>query len=528
MFILILSSTSYGETDAAEMYDIVIYGGTSAGVLAAVQASKMGKSVVLIEPSKHLGGMTSNGLGWVDVTKFETIGGLTSKYFKHVWKYYQRDSSWIWEKKYAIENPRGGSDQDPRMWILEPHIGERIFNAMIAKSKIRVIRKERLNRETGVQVEGRRIVQITMESGSSFAGKMFIDATYEGDLMAAANISYIVGREPNHRYQESMNGIQPNTHNMQIDPYVIEGIPQSGLLPRVYPNAGGNIGDGDQGVQAYGYRMCLTDVPENRIQIEKPINYDESQYEILFRALEAGISTKKLFKLSLLPNRKTDSNNNGFISTDYIGMNWGYAEADYATREKIALEHKQWQCGFVWTLQNHPRIPAEVRTYYAPWGLPKDEFVDNKHWPCMLYVREARRMVSSLVIDERTILGEVPISDSIGLTSYNTDSHGIKYIVSNGFLETDGGWFKKIPNPCPISFQAIIPARDESENLLVPVCLSASHVAYGAIRMEPIFMVLGQSAATAASLAIDLNVALQDLPYPVLREQLLADGQILE
>jgi hypothetical protein len=316
---------------------------------------------------------------------------------------------------------------------------------------------------------------------------------------------------------------------VQIDPYLIKGDPQSGLLPRIFPSAGGDKGEGDCGVQAYNFRMCLTDVPENSARIEKPADYDEREYEILFRAIEAGIAAKNIFKLDLLPNRKTDSNNNGLISTDYVGLSWEYPEADYETRKQIAFEHEQWQRGLVWTLQNHPRIPQNVRAFYAPWGLPLDEFIDNNHWPYQLYIREARRMISPLVITEQTVLGNIQVQDSIGLASYSMDSHAIKYVVNpSGFLGTEGGLFKKVLKPYSISYQAIVPARNDCENLLVPVCLSASHAAYGSIRMEPTLMHLGQSAATAASLAIDYNVALQDLPYPALREQLLNDGQVLD
>jgi hypothetical protein len=315
----------------------------------------------------------------------------------------------------------------------------------------------------------------------------------------------------------------------QIDPYIVKGDPESGLLPRIYPNADEELGHGDGLVQSYTYRMCLTDVHENLVKVEKPENYDELQYEILFRAIENGRSIKTFFKLSLVPNRKTDSNNNGPISTDYIGMSWDYPEADYATRDRIAKEHELWQRGLIWTLQNHPRVPKKVKEYYGPWGLPKDEFEDNNNWPYELYVREARRMISTAVIDEHTALGNVPVEDSIGLSSYDMDSHAIKYVInSKGFLGTEGGFYKLVAKPYPVSYRAIVPVREECTNLIVPVCLSASHVGYGSMRMEPTFMVVGQSAATAASLAIDLNVAVQDLPYPTLRQQLLSDGQVLE
>jgi hypothetical protein len=533
IWLLAFSSALQGqeETNQVRSYDVVIYGGTSAGVVAAVQASKMGKTVVLIEPGEHIGGMTSNGLGWVDINNPDAIGGIALQFFNKVWQFYQRDSSWRWEPKYPIKGPLVDfHPEDHQMWVLEPHVGEKIFKAMLVQSKIPLILGEKLNRKSGVQMNGARLIQITMESNLVITGKMFIDATYAGDLMAAAQVSYCIGREPNSFYQETFNGIYPNNSTtLEIDPYVIKGNPESGLLPRIFLETGEKPGDADNRVQAYNYRMCLTDVPENRIEVEKPKGYDEQEYEIVFRAIEAGVAVDEFFKLDLLPNRKTDSNNKGKISTDFVGMSWNYAEADYELRKEIAQEHEKWQRGLIWTLQNHPRIPLIVKAHYASWGLPKDEFINNNHWPYELYVREARRMISSIVINEQNVLVESAFPDSIGLASYNIDSHAVKYVVnSTGMLGTEGGLFQKVMEPYSISYRAIVPLREECENLLVPVCLSASHVAYGSIRVEPTFMVLGQSAATAACLALDLDVTLQDLPYDPLRKQLLSDGQILD
>lgn len=534
VFLAAVGSGVHANESQVQSFDIVVYGSSSAGVTAAVQAAKMGKSVVLIAPGKHLGGMTSNGLGWVDIKMPKALGGLTSFFFRKVWSYYQNDSSWKWETKHPIKGQLVNYYPNVHlMWVLEPHIGERIFDAMANAAKVSIVRGERLNRNDGVKMDGLRIVEIAMESGLTFSGKMFIDATYEGDLMAASNVSYIVGREPNSLYQETLNGIHsniPSNNNyIKIDPYVVEGDPQSGLLQRIYPNAGGSEGDGDKCVEAYNYRMCLTDVPQNRVAIQKPEGYDDSEYELVFRAIKALVSANNIFKFDLLPNRKTDANNNGLISTDYIGMSWDYAEADYATREQIAKKHEQWQRGLIWTLQNHPRVPVNVRQFYGPWGLPKDEFADNNNWPYELYVREARRMVSDVVIDEHTVFGNEAAQDSVGLTYYYVDSHSIKYIVNpDGHLATEGGIYKMVLKPFPISYGAIVPARGECENLLVPVCISASHAAYGAVRVEPTYMVLGQSAATAAALSIDNNVSLQDLPYDILRARLLADGQVLD
>jgi hypothetical protein len=349
--------------------------------------------------------------------------------------------------------------------------------------------------------------------------------------MAAAGVSYFVGREANSRYNETINGVKSllsvsAIYPEGIDPYRIKGDPSSGLLPRVRPDHGIPEGEGDKGVQAYNYRMCLTDVPENRVPIERPAGYDEAEYEIVFRAIEIG--TKDFFKLDLMPNRKTDSNNNGFVSTDFVGMSEDYPEADYGTRERLAKAHEQWQRGLVWTLQNHPRVPEAMRKFYAPWGLPKDEFTDTGHWPHQLYIREARRMVADYVVTENTAMGRETASDPVGLGSYSMDSHATRHTLSpKGFVKNEGGMFVKLPAPYGISYRSIVPRRGECGNLLVPVCASATHAAYGSMRMEPVFMVLGQSAATAACLALDRGIALQDLPYEPLRESLLSDGQIL-
>ncbi|MBC9929127.1 FAD-dependent oxidoreductase [Chitinophaga qingshengii] len=523
-------------------YDIVVYGGTSGGVMAAIQAARMGKKVALIEPGKHLGGLTSGGLGWVDVGDPHTIGGLSREYFHRVWQHYQADKAWKWEQKHpmAEQHPPLAPD-DQTMWIVEPSVAEHLFDQMAAEAKVTIVRNERLNCRSGVEMKERNITRIRMESGRMFRAKMFIDATYEGDLMAAAGVSYTVGREPNSRYGEKNNGIRPlplpGRFPEGIDPYRVKGDPASGLLPRVYPDWGGKVGEGDKGVQAYNYRLCLTKVPENRVFIEKPAGYHEEQYELLFRFIEAGGMEGEFFKtafggsflkLDLLPNGKTDTNNNGYISTDFVGMNWAYPEADYATRERMARLHEQWQRGLIWTLQHHPRIPEAVRRQYAPWGLAKDEFTDTGHWPFQLYIREARRMISDVVITEHTALGKEVAADPVGLGSYHMDSHAIKLFVSpKGFVTSEGGMFVHIPAPFGISYRAIIPKRGECGNLLVPICVSVTHAAYGSVRMEPVFMVLGQSAATAASLAIDLHTTVQEVPYDLLRARLLKDKQLI-
>lgn len=515
-------------------YDVCVYGGTSSGVIAAVQAKKMGKSVILISPTKPLGGLSSGGLGFTDMGDERTVGGLSREYFHRIWEYYQQPEAWKFQRRETFRSPgQHGPALNKELEIgtvFEPHVAERLFDQVLAESGVELIR-DRLDRSSEILKSANRIASVRMESGKEVRAGVFIDATYEGDLMAKAGVSYTVGREANSQYDEKANGIQKGHKGNQlpkgIDPHVIKGDPSSGLLPRVNPDAGGENGAGDKRVQAYCYRMCLTDVPANRIQVEKPSSYRDEDYELLFRAIEAG-QNSRFFKFSLLPNRKTDSNNDSGISTDYIGMSDNYPEADYATRARIEDAHKNWQLGLIWTLQNHPRVPESIRQSHAKWGLPKDEFVENGHWSPQLYVREARRLVNDHVIDENAILKRTT-GQSVGMGSYKMDSHHTQNHVGNdGFVIAEGDVQKSINGPYEIDYRALIPREDECANLIVPVCLAASHIAYGSIRMESVFMILGQSAGTAAALAVEEGISVQQVPYGKLKNHLERDGQILK
>lgn len=491
-------------------FDIVIYGGTSAGVIAAVQAVKMGKSVVLIEPSSRLGGLSSGGLGDTDFGNNSVIGGISLEFYQRV------------GAKYGEEKP---------VWMFEPKVALEVFQDLVKEYDILVYYGERLDLINGVSKAGSQIEYIIMESGKTFKAKIFLDTSYEGDLMAKAGASYATGREANDLYGEIYNGVQTenavlNNLPSGIDPYVIKGDPSSGLLPHVFLNAGGKDGEGDTKIQAYCYRMCLTDDPTNRIMVEKPSGYNELEYELLFRSIEQG--EKDIFKLRMLPNRKTDSNNLQGFSTDYIGQNYDYPEADYKRREQIARAHKTYQKGLVWTVQNHSRVPEELREFYEPWGLPMDEFTDNGHWTPQLYIRESRRMISDMVMNENHIMLKQPVEDPVGLGSYTMDSHNVqRHIDENGFVTNEGDVQIRLEAPYPISYQSMVPKESECSNLLVPVCLSASHIAYGSIRMEPVFMVLAQSAATAAVLALEKGISPQNIDYRQLRETLEGEGQVL-
>ena len=538
-------------------YDIVIYGGTSAGVSAAIQSSRMGKSVVLIEPTNRIGGLTTGGLGQTDIGNKQAIGGISREFYENIKKYYDDPENWKWEKRsdYKDGGQTRTEEGEATMWTFEPSAALAVYKSMMDKEKIKMVYNERLNRESGVKKVAGKIESITMESGKIFKGKVFLDATYEGDLMASAGVSYAVGRESNEEYGETLNGVQANSINTSltglvsrnafnhnfipgVDPYVVKGDPTSGLLPNVNEKPGLE-GEGDKKIQAYCFRMCLTDHPENRIPFQKPANYDEVNYELLFRNYEARkgpIREMYSYGNSLLPwinssmpNRKTDTNNKFGFSTDYIGRNYDYPEASYAEREKIIEDHRNYQMGLMWTLANHPRIPAEVREEASRWGTTKDEFERADGWQQQLYVREARRMVSDYVMTQKNCEALTVAEDGIGLAAYGMDSHNVqRYVDANGYVQNEGNVEAHGFKPYPISYGALVPKKEECQNLIVPVCVSSTHIAFGSIRMEPVFMVLGQSAATAAVLAIDANVSVQDVPYPNLKEQLLKDRQRLK
>ncbi|MBL9211488.1 MAG: FAD-dependent oxidoreductase [Opitutaceae bacterium] len=524
----------------AQDYDVVVYGGTSGGVVAAVQAKRMGKSVVLVGPDKHLGGLTSGGLGWTDTGNKAVIGGLSREFYHRIWKAYDQASTWRWQKKEEYGNKGQGTpaiDGEQRtMWIFEPGVAERVFDQWVQELNIPVVRDEWLDRANGVKKSGGRITSITMLSGRTYTGKMFIDATYEGDLMAAAGVDYHVGREANRVYGEEHNGVQTGVlhhrHHFgvlkeKISPYVVPGDPKSGVLPRVSAAHPGVKGEGDKKVQAYCFRMCLTDHPENRIPFAKPEGYDPKQYELLARIYAAGW-TETFGKFDPIPNRKTDTNNHGPFSTDNIGMNYDYPEASYERRRQIIKEHETYQKGWLYFITTDPRVPADVRAKMSQWGLPKDEFKDNGGWPHQIYVREARRMIGMYVMTENELRKKKPTPDSVGMGSYTIDSHNVqRYITPEGYVQNEGDIGVSTGGPYEIAYGALVPKRGQVQNLLVPVCVSSSHIAFGSIRMEPVFMILGQSAATAAALAIDAKLAVQDVPYAKLQERLLKDGQIL-
>ena len=544
---------------SVQSYEIVVYGATSSGITAAIQSSRLDKKVLLIEPGHRIGGLTTGGLGQTDIGNKQAIGGISREFYQNIKNHYQKQVNWIWQKResYRDGGQTTSDSMENAMWTFEPSAALRVFKEMIRKEKnITLIYSQRLNRKSGVKKTGGKIVSIQMESGQIYQSKIFIDATYEGDLMAASGVSYIVGRESNSQYGESLNGVQANNvslalkktismnaahHNFieGVDPYKRKGDPKSGLLPFINPIKPGVEGVGDDKIQAYCYRMTLTNHPDNRIPFSKPSGYQEIQYELLFRNYEAAKgSYEKMYSYgdplvpwinSKMPNRKTDTNNQKGFSTDFIGQNYLYPEASYEERDKIAERHKKYQQGLMWTLAYHPRIPAQVRAIVSQWGTCKDEYEHEDGWPSQLYISEARRMISEYVMTQRNCEKLELAEDAIGMAAYGMDSHHVqRYVDLNGYVKNEGNVEAHLASPFPISFRSIVPKKSELRNLLVPICLSASHIAFGSIRMEPVFMVLGQSAAIAAAMAIDNDWDLQHIPYDQLKLNLLKHKQILK
>ncbi|EAZ79561.1 FAD-dependent oxidoreductase [Algoriphagus machipongonensis] len=540
LILVFFSCSTTEEKAGVEEYqaDVIIYGGTSAAITSAVQIKKMGKSVIVVSPDKHLGGLSSSGLGFTDTGNKAVIGGLAREFYSRIYDHYQQDSSWKWQAKEEYGNKGQGTpaiDGDSRtMWIFEPHAAEQVFEDFVVENELEVLRDEWLDRANGVKKEGGRITSIQTLSGKVFQGKIFIDATYEGDLMAAAGVSYLVGRESNELYGETWNGVQvgvyQHRHYFQdsISAYQTPGDPTSGLVAEVVAIPPGKNGTADKRLQAYNYRMCLSRHPDNRVPFEKPEGYDPARYELLARVYEAGWD-ETFDKFDPIPNLKTDTNNHGPFSTDYIGKNYAYPEASYEEREEILLDHINYQKGLMYFLANDPSVPEKIREEMAQWGLAKDEFQDNGHWPHQIYVREARRMVGDYVMTEHEVLGNRAVPQPIGMGSYSLDSHNVqRFVTAEGHVQNEGDIGVHPKMPYSISYGTLLPKKSECSNLLVPVCVSSSHTAFGSIRMEPVFMILGQSAAVAASLAIDNQQAVQDVDFQELKKMLHQENQVLE
>lgn len=487
--------------------DVCIYGASSAGVAAAVQAHRMGHTVALVAFGSRLGGLSSGGLGATDIGNKAAIGGISREFYDAVGRHYGKDKP---------------------QWIFEPHVAQKIFNEWIEECGIPVYYNQHLHK---ADVHAGRLARIWMENGNEFAADVYIDATYEGDLLAMAGVSYHAGRESNSVYRETLNGIHyghPN-HNFKAwtDPYCIPGKPDSGLLYGVADEHPGIQGQGDSCIQAYNFRICLSENPDNRFAFPMPPGYSPEHYELLLRYIHNGVWDAMRLNIRM-PNGKTDLNNYGGVSTDLIGGNYDWPEGSYEHRERIFQEHLNYNMGMLYFLSNDERVPLNIRKEMSTWGLPADEYTDNGLWTPQLYIREARRMISDVVMTESHCRGSEVVTDSIGLAAYQMDSHNCRRIVLDGRCVNEGNVEVGASAPYPISYRSIVPKGEECTNLLVPVCLSSSHIAYGSIRMEPVFMVLGQSAAVAASISMAQQVPVQEVDYGLLQEELLRLNQILQ
>ena len=517
-------------------YDICVYGESASGVVAAIQAARMGKKVVLVSKNNHVGGLATSGLTATDMNRNDIVGGIAKEFYNNIYNYYLEPRVWRNQDRESFMEStlrrtyRGKNDERQIQWVYESSVAEKIMLEMLKTSGVEILFDHRLDLNKKVQKEGNEIKSILLENGKSIEAKIFIDASYEGDLLARAGVSYTVGREANQQYGETFNGIRINYDQGKdltaISPYVKEGNPKSGILPYITPQPWGEQGEADKRVQAYCYRMTLTNDPDNRLAIQKPKNYNPLWYEIYARMLKLEPETQlqKIITLTPMPNKKTDTNH-----LDFFGASYDYAEGDYKTRKDIEQLHKDYALGMLWFLGNDKRVPQHIRTEMLDWGLPKDEFLDTENFPYQIYVREARRMVGSFVMTEKNVhkdnrtLAEHPV----GLGSYALDCHYVSRVIDkDGKIKNEGTIFAPT-TPYPISYYSLIPKEEECSNLLVTVCMSASHVAYSTIRMEPVYMILGQSAATAASIAIDAEVPVQKISYDVLKYKLLQDGQLL-
>ncbi len=490
VFALLFAALPLHSKTKRHKVDVCVYGATSSGVIAAYTAKLQGKTVLLVEPSGRIGGLSAGGLGQTDIGKESIIQGLSLDFYKRVAKYYDSATpSFTFEPKVALS-------------VFQDYLKEAGISPLMRYS-LRSVRKQS-NTITHI------ILSPSENKGSKVVveASVFIDCSYEGDLMAKSGVSYTIGREPNSQYQETYDGVQLSVHHQfpdGVDPYRVKGKPESGFLYGMTGGEIGKTGDGDHHVQAYNYRITLTNNTENRLPITRPENYDSTRYELLLRwkEVEPWKSLRDCFNWGTMPNQKTDINNNGAFSTDMIGENWNYPEASYAERKRIAKAHTDYTLGYLYFLASDPRIPIHIREEMNEWGFPKDEYQDNNHFTPQLYIRESRRMIGRYVMTEHNCQHRTDVDDEAGWAAYNMDSHNSGRYVVNGMVKNEGDVQIHCPDAYKISYRSITPQESEATNLLVPVCLSASHIAYGSIRMEPVFMVLGETSALAACQAID-------------------------
>lgn len=517
----------------------MIYGATAGGVISAVTATQEGASVIVVEPTRHIGGMLTGGLGGTDKGVEQSIGGISRRFYERVYEHYLKPEAWKQEPRPGFIERHGNmvNEADRVWWAVEPSVASTVLSQFAREAKIRILTERRLK---SVHKTGARIMSIETEDGDVFYGRVFIDASYEGDLLAQAGVPYRVGREGHAEYGEELAGVVPvawstrKQWDVDIRPYG----PDGRLLFGVQDIPRGEDGAADHKVQAYNYRICLTDATENRVPIPRPDNYDASRYDLLALYIAkkgdainlTGPKGGGLLNIGKLPNRKTDINDGAPFSTDFIGANWAYPDGDFATRERIIRDHVNYTKGLLYFLGHDERVPSRIREQMQKWGYTKDEFTETDGWPPQLYVREARRMVGDYVVIQQDIQQQREKPDAIGMGSYNADSHLVQRIVNaDGFVRNEGN-----PNdraighkPYEIPYRCMTPRPADADNLFVTFCVSASHIGFASLRMEPVFMILSESAGVAAVTAVRRDLAVQDVPVAPLQQRLKARGQRL-
>ncbi|MEY4004242.1 MAG: hypothetical protein RLZZ221_338 [Verrucomicrobiota bacterium] len=528
-----------GFSRALAAHDVVIYGDTLAGISAAIQAARLNKTVLLLSPTAHIGGVATSGLTATDMNRSTSIGGIAREFYQEIYTHYLQPSAWRGQTRdefFELSKKRtytGKNDALRMQWVYESHVAERILEGMLRRAGVEVARRKRIaETPAAVELKDGRIIALRTEDGGRYAGRMFVDASYEGDLMARAGVSHIVGREANRAFGETLNGIRlagvVGAGDKSIDPYVRPGDPTSGLLPFIDGKLWGQPGDADNRTQAYCYRMTLTNDPANRVPIEKPAGFNPLWHEVLVRTLQLAPDTplQKIISLTPMPNRKTDTN-----QVNLIGGNRDYQTASHRERERLDRMHRDFAVGMLWVLANDERVPWAIREEMKPWGWPKDEFTDNGNFPHQLYIREARRMRGAFIMKEENLRreGRVDAGHTVAIGSYMLDSHVVSRVVdTDGKVRNEGSHLEsRAIRPYGISYFSLVPKAEECRNLLVPVCLSATHVAYTSIRMEPVYMALGQAAGAAAALALEKDRAVQEVPFPQLHDVLSRAGQVM-
>jgi hypothetical protein len=515
---LLLLFWAVAATGTAQTYDLVVYGGTAGGVITATAAAREGLKVVLLEPGRHLGGMATGGLSRTDFGKKEVIGGMALEFY------------WRVGVKYDV-----GRFANEVAWFYEPHVGEQVFREMLQQAGVTVELNHRLKEHGGVQKTGNRIESVTTEDGTVYRARAFSDSTYEGDLMAQAKVSYTFGREASAQYGESLGGVRDRTPKHQFLVQIKATDENGKLLPEIAAAPRGESGAADKKVQSYNFRMILSNDPANQMAFPKPPNYDPHRYELLARLLAAMQKQfgrpqimHEVTLIAPIPNHKADINNQGPFSTDYIGGSWEYPDASYAKRAEIFQAHVNYTKGYFYFLAHDPRVPKSLQDEVNRWGLAKDEFQDTEGWPNQLYIREARRMVGEFVMSQKDVQTDLTKADAIGMGSYNSDSHNVyRFVNADGNVENEGDMQVAV-KPYQIPYSVMLPKKAEAANLLVPVCFSASHVAYSSLRMEPQYMIIGQAAGVAAAMAVKGNKGVQDIDVPALVTKLRESGAVME